>query len=170
MSSRPEDETSRMPPAAAQSPGMPGAGTLHPYKVVTVLSISASEPDHYSLGHLFSRTKWTLLEARSCEEGLRVLRACPVPVVVCDCLLPDGGWKDLIEEAAALPDPPVVIVTSRLADEKLWAEVMNLGGYDVLEKPFDQSELVRVVGMAWMAWKSQQQRAAAVTGHLANNF
>lgn len=170
MSSRPEDETSRMPPRAAQSPAMPRVENLRPDKVVTVLCVSASEPDHYSLGHLFSRTKWTLLKACSREEGLRILRAGPVPVVICDCLLPDGCWKDLIEEAAALPHPPVIIVTSRLADDKLWAEVMNLGGYDVLEKPFNQSELVRVVSLAWLAWKNQRQRAAAAEHSRLANF
>ena len=93
--------------------------SLQPDKVVTVLCISALDADHHSLGHLFSRTKWTLLQARSRDEALRLLRVEPVPVVVCDCSLPDGGWKDLLEEAAGLPDPPVVIVTSRLADDRL---------------------------------------------------
>ncbi len=171
MSSRPEDKTSRIPPAAAQSSAMPHPDNLQPDKVVTVLCVSAQDSDHHSLGHLFSRTKWTLLEARSCAEALRLLRARPVPVVVCDCSLPDGGWKEVLEEAAAFPHPPVVIVTSRLADDRLWSEVMNLGGYDVLEKPFNQSELVRVVSLAWLAWKNQLQRAAAAERtHLANNF
>lgn len=170
MSSRPEKKTSRIPPSAAQNAAMPHADSLQPDKVVTVLCISAHDSDHHSLGHLFSRTKWTLLEARSREEALRLLRAMPVPVVVCDCTLPDGCWKDVIEEAAAFPNPPVVIVTSRLADDRLWSEVMNLGGYDVLEKPFNQSELVRVVSLAWLAWKNQLQRAAAERTHLANNF
>jgi hypothetical protein len=34
----------------------------------------------------------------------------------------------------------------------LWAEVLNLGGYDVLLKPFDRAEVVRVAGMAWRCW------------------
>ena len=158
MSSRPEDPTSRMPPAAAQNAAMPHPDNLQPDRVVTVLCISAQDSDHHSLSHLFSRTKWTLLEARSREAAARLLRARPVPVIVCDCTLPDGGWKDVLEEAAALPHPPVVIVTSRLADDQLWSEVMNLGGYDVLEKPFNLSELVRVVSLAWLAWKDQRQR------------
>jgi len=36
-------------------------------------------------------------------------------------------------------------VTSRLADERLWAEALNLGAYDVLAKPFDSTEAMRVV-------------------------
>jgi hypothetical protein len=44
------------------------------------------------------------------------------------------------------------VVASRHADENLWGEVLNLGGYDVLIKPFDCSEVTRVVGMAWRHW------------------
>jgi DNA-binding response OmpR family regulator len=35
-----------------------------------------------------------------------------------------------------------------LADEALWAEVLNLGGYDVLTKPFDPKEVHHAVSMA----------------------
>jgi hypothetical protein len=37
-----------------------------------------------------------------------------------------------VENILLLPDPPVLIVTSRLADEYLWAEALNPGAYDVL--------------------------------------
>jgi hypothetical protein len=30
-----------------------------------------------------------------------------------------------------VPKPPLLVVTSRLADEYLWAEVLNLGGQAV---------------------------------------
>jgi DNA-binding response OmpR family regulator len=38
-----------------------------------------------------------------------------------------------------------------LADDHLWAEVLNLGGYDVLAKPFDGCELFRALSSAWWA-------------------
>jgi DNA-binding response OmpR family regulator len=57
--------------------------------------------------------------------------------------------------------PTPLIVTSRLADEKLWAEALNLGAYDVLAKPFDLSELVRSVNLAWLHWWHQQSASLA---------
>ena len=42
-----------------------------------------------------------------------------------------------------------VLSMSRLADEALWAEVLNLGGYDLLASPFDPIEVDRVVTLAW---------------------
>jgi len=42
----------------------------------------------------------------------------------------------------------VLVVTSKFPDESLWAEVLNLGGYDVLAQPFDREEVTRVVRSA----------------------
>ena len=64
------------------------------------------------------------------------------PVVICERSLPDGDWKDLLGKT------PRLIVTSRVANEALWAEVLNLGGYDVLAQPFDELEVRRVVALA----------------------
>jgi DNA-binding response OmpR family regulator len=72
--------------------------------------------------------------------------------VVCEKDLSPDSWKDVLEQVTILPDPPSLIVTSRFADERLWAEALNLGAYDVLAKPFDRTEAMRVVGGAWRAW------------------
>ncbi len=37
---------------------------------------------------------------------------------------------------------------SHLADGRMWADVLNLGGYDLLMKPLDPVETLRVLGMA----------------------
>ncbi len=59
----------------------------------------------------------------------------------------------MLHELDGLRVRPNLIVTSRLADEGLWAEVLNLGGYDVLAQPFDAEEVYRVVFLAWDEWK-----------------
>jgi DNA-binding response OmpR family regulator len=59
-----------------------------------------------------------------------------------------------------------LIVTSRLADEKLWAEALNLGAYDVLAKPFDRQELVRTANLAWLHWRHRHEFPAAAPAKL----
>jgi len=82
--------------------------------------------------------------------------------VICERDLPDGNWKDVHNCAESVSNPPLLLVVSRQADENLWAEVLNLGGYDVLMKPFDRAEVTRVVGMAWRQWlRPASTRAAA---------
>jgi len=70
-------------------------------------------------------------------------------VVICERDLPDGSWKDVLAITMSLHNPPSVAVTSRLADDYLWMEVLNWGGYDVLAKPLDQCELNRSIQLAW---------------------
>ena len=69
-------------------------------------------------------------------------------VVICEQNLPDGTWQDLLGDLQSLSRPPMLIVCSLLADDRLWAEVLNIGGYDVLMKPFQAIEVARVVRMA----------------------
>jgi DNA-binding response OmpR family regulator len=128
--------------------------------IVPVLSISPMDEDHFFLQNILNRLQGTLDPSRrftvnSCAtlaSGLAALRKRQFEVVVCERDLPPGSWKDVIDQVSILPDPPSLIVTSRLADERLWAEALNLGAYDVLAKPFDRTEAIRVVSAAWRAW------------------
>ena len=106
-------------------------------------------------------SNWTLYVARDAAEAKQVLRQTSVPVILCESELPDGNWKDLLAAAAGIQSPPLLIVTSRLADEYLWAEVLNLGGYDVLAKPFNSVEFIQVMSMAWRRWKSEWKRGGS---------
>ena len=55
----------------------------------------------------------------------------------------------------------VIRVASDRADERLWAEVLNYGAYDVLAKPFQPAEVLRIVSAAWRGWKQDIDRAPA---------
>jgi DNA-binding NtrC family response regulator len=123
--------------------------------VVTVLAISPDNEDHTSLRHIFSHTRWQIFEARNREEARSFLRQKPVGVLVCESDLPDVDWRDLLEDLSGSPASPLLIVTSRHADDALWAEALNLGAYDVVAKPFDGAEVTRIVSLAWLHWKEE---------------
>jgi FixJ family two-component response regulator len=76
-----------------------------------------------------------------------------MPVVITERDLPPYSWKDLLEQLALMTNPPRLIVASNNADAQLWGEVLNLGAYDVLPKPFQSAELFPSVSSAWRAWK-----------------
>ncbi len=89
------------------------------------------------------------LPARDCEEAWSALHSQTVDVLIVDDEFPAGqGWRELLDEIADMGGHQPVIVASRTADERLWAEALNLGAYDVLAKPFDAHELARIVEMA----------------------
>jgi DNA-binding response OmpR family regulator len=118
--------------------------------------ISALESDHSSLREIIARSPVCVKRFHTCEKALAFLREHSIGVVIANAELPDGGWRALLEDfSGLLPCPPNLIVSSRLADEILWAEVLNLGGYDLLQTPFVPEELVRVTNAAWRCWRER---------------
>lgn len=130
---------------------------------VTLLSVGLIEEDHAFLEGILKCSqcdlrptcKWQLNACPTLASALAALRKVRVPVVVCESDLQPGTWKEVLEELRTLPDPPLLIVTSRIADERLWAEALNLGAYDVLAQPFDGAEIARIVSMAWLRWNDR---------------
>ncbi len=130
----------------------------HPSSTISVLSIGSTEEDHAALSRIFDSArwsgspgaKWTLESRPSLASGISFLKTRKTPLVLCESDLGAATWRDFWAQAAALPDPPCLIVTSRLADESLWAEALSLGAYDVLAKPLQPEEVVRALSQAWL--------------------
>ncbi len=118
----------------------------------TVLIASPLHEDYEALRRIFDESgarHWRIRFARTCQEAWMALHQESVDVILAECDFPEGlGWKQLLDEVQNMGGLQPVIVTSRLADDCLWAEVLNLGAYDLVLKPFDGEETVRVVGMA----------------------
>lgn len=86
--------------------------------------------------------------------SIEMVRAGEVSVVLCDSELPGGGWKRMLDLLRELPTGPLLVVTAPNADRRLWAEVLNLGGYDVLAQPLDAREVQGVLLGALRAWRT----------------
>ena len=112
-----------------------------------VLLISAVEADFSSLRRVLEPLA-TVRRFATGDEALTSLRRHPTDVVVCSTDLPDESWKDLLAPLACLVPPPMLVVSSRLADEELWVNVLRSGGYDLLPVPFEAAETVRVISEA----------------------
>jgi len=123
--------------------------------VLTVLSVSPLDEDHSSLKAIVGHSSWRLFEAHNLGSSLALLQEHDVAVVLCEKDLMPGTYIDLLQQIIARPNAPSVIVASRLADERLWAEALNLGAWDVLAKPFDRSEVLRSVKSGWQHWHDQ---------------
>jgi DNA-binding NtrC family response regulator len=125
--------------------------------IPTVFSISPVEEDHAALKQILNVLKFKVKTSATLASALAVLRKNLFPIVVVERDLAPGSWRDLLEHAVRLPAPPLLIVTSRLADERLWAEAINIGAYDVLAKPFEVQEVCRVVEAAWRHWSERHE-------------
>lgn len=150
--------------------------------MITILSISPSNEDFAALAPILDRSnctsctdaRWRLETAPTIESGLSALRKSRIPIVLCEKDMLPVSWPAFLEGSETLPEPPFLIITSRLADELFWAEALARGAYDVIAKPFDGKEVVRVLNLAWTEWKNthksapgrpKAQRAAASQGY-----
>ena len=83
-----------------------------------------------------------------CNEAQQMLETQPGQVVVTDTTLPDGDWRRLLDIVEQGHRKIEVVVCSRLSDPKLWLDVLEQGGYDVLVPPFQHEEVQRIIEAA----------------------
>jgi DNA-binding response OmpR family regulator len=111
---------------------------------VGVLLISPDEEDHISLRNILDPQDWSLHLTHNPTEAATFLRDEPVAAVLAD----SRYWKDLLRHLWTMESPPALVVADRLADERLWAEVLNLGAFDLLTKPLAAKEVLHVLSTA----------------------
>lgn len=86
-----------------------------------------------------------VVPASDCNEAGQVLETQSVQVVLTETKLPDGDWRRVIEIVERGRRKIQVVVCLRLRDPKLWLDVLDQGGYDVLVHPYEREEIKRIV-------------------------
>lgn len=134
---------------------------------VAISILLVSEPGrHAALEAAFGRTRWQLRQVKSAAAAFAALRGEEVHVVLCDRELPDGTWVDVLEAAGrCTPAVPVIVLTDE-ASQRVWTEVLRLGGFDVLAMPCLLEELYTAVPTAWQRYARgvpAESRAATVS-------
>ena len=120
---------------------------------ISALLVGDFELDQQLIRELFIRLGWTLFEARGREDAVQYLETHLVHVVLLENKSSDWGWKRALRHLnSSCRRPAQLVVASRHADETLWSEVLNQGGYDVLIQPLDCRELERVMISAHRHW------------------
>ena len=130
----------------------------------TILVVDGPEnqlgnPLHEVFRHaLFRYFNWSMRQLQTCQQALAFLRQNPLPLVISWCEMPDGNWKDLLRQLPLLTKPPLLAVSYQPTGRCFWSEVISLGGYDILVKPFGASDVFRLVSLAWENWKDRSAR------------
>ena len=128
----------------------------------TAVFVTAHEEDIEVLRPVLEGHHCTLEWAQTRARALPLLKEPRCGILLIDSDLP-GGWKNFLHDAQARAYPPALIVVARMTDERLWAEVLNLGGYDVLARPFNPREVEHVISAAcrhWAAIRSGEPRGS----------
>jgi DNA-binding NtrC family response regulator len=110
-----------------------------------VLFISPDNAEAESLAEMLRPAGLGLDRAVRLNEARRMLAERSYRAILTEAELPDGLWTDVIDMTYDLGVFPAIIVTRSTADDVFWAEVLNLGAYDLLAQPFDEREVRRIL-------------------------
>ena len=127
------------------------------HSTVRVLAVLSQKADRAALAGIFSHSNWKLDVCETLREARVRHRDGGTGVIICDSVLPDGAWQSLLDAVAAMEPQPRLILALPTPDCQVWAEVINLGGYDAIVKPFHKEEVVRIVSLAWLSWRDALQ-------------
>jgi len=110
-----------------------------------ILCISGHPDDARKLSEMLHALPLILEQADSVRQARTQLKLEDYDAVLTQASLPDGNWLDVLHLVRENPRQMAVIVTAPQADTRLWAEVLNLGAYDLLTQPFDEAEVRRTL-------------------------
>lgn len=133
---------------------------MPPIEPVTVLAV-ASAKILEQLHHILVHSRWQVVNASTIAESVTFLRKHAMVVLVCEAILPDGTWSELVQRTLRLPIRPPVVVLTGSADESLWMDVLNRGGYS-LAKPLHEHEVFQVLSHAWRHLREVASSASIV--------
>jgi DNA-binding response OmpR family regulator len=121
-----------------------------------LLLVGSLDEDLIQLLHIISDTEWNIYWYTNRGDALASLQKNAISAVICDRELQDSDWRGFLYRLESLVKPPPLIVMTRFADDRFWAEVLNRGGYDVLIKPFSAEEVLRTVRSACASFEERQ--------------
>ena len=127
-----------------------------------ILFISGRAEDARRLSGMLHALPLQLEHVPSLRQARSRLDHQEYEVILTEAALPDGRWQDVLHLVRECPYETEVIVTDRQADACFWAEVLNLGAYDLLAQPFYEPEVRRILYNACSRPPARERGIAAV--------
>jgi DNA-binding NtrC family response regulator len=127
-------------------------------KIGTILLVRPCERDRATLQNILENSRWNLVEVDDSRAAQAFLARNRVHMIFYNCDEAGSDLRDFSHQITEFSPAPLLIAASRLADESLWAETLNLGGFDLLASPVDCDEARRVILSAWQSWERERQQ------------
>ncbi|MBI1791854.1 MAG: hypothetical protein HYR60_30370 [Acidobacteria bacterium] len=110
-----------------------------------VLFVSPYRPD---VAHLAAMIEDSVEHVTCLTEARNQLQTGHFAVVLTEAALDDGTWHDVLRVVGQVSPATQVVVTDSFATDRLWAEALSYGAYDLLVQPFQQAEVRRILSSA----------------------
>jgi two-component system, NtrC family, response regulator PilR len=126
-----------------------------------VLFVSPRREDATTLSRMLGSLSVPIEYVADLAHARVMIREGNYPVILTEANLRDGTWLDILDLAHRVSPRSEVIVTNAAADARFWAEVLNMGAYDLIAQPFATGEVQRILSNACARASSATQAATA---------
>ena len=126
-----------------------------------LLAVLSDPADTMMVSHLADAHEWIVICESTVEKANDVLNQREIPVVLFDREASDEDWRPAMWGFAHSACHPSILLASPVSDPYLFDEVIKHSGYDVIVKPLVETELRRVVNLAFAFWRSRHLRTAS---------
>jgi signal transduction histidine kinase len=114
----------------------------------TVLIIDDTETNRYAFSRLLAKAGYITLQASTLKQGMTLLEANPVDLVILDVNLPDGTGFDTCVRLKARPEYaslPILMTSALFIEGRDRAQGLECGADGYLTTPIDALELIATV-------------------------
>ena len=101
-------------------------------------------------------TGWAVAHASCLEEAIAYLRSNVAAVAVAEAGLVGDDWSTLVSSLRGMADAPEVVLVAW--NELPIEEALRAGAFDVVQRPFEHSDLLWAVATAWHNWMTRRER------------
>jgi DNA-binding NtrC family response regulator len=126
-----------------------------------VLFVSPRREDAATLSRMLGSLSVPIEYVADLAHARAMIRDGNYPVILTEANLKDGTWLDVLDLARGVTPRSEVIVTDAAADARFWAEVLNMGAYDLIAQPFATGEVQRILSNACARALSATKTATA---------
>jgi len=126
-----------------------------------VLFVSPRREDAKTLSRMLGSLSVPIEYVADLAHARAMIRDGNYPVILTEANLRDGTWLDVLDLAHRVTPRSEVIVTDATADARFWAEVLNMGAYDLIAQPFAAGEVQRILSNACARASSTAKASAA---------
>ena len=116
--------------------------------MIQILVIDDEDPIRNLLARMIELEGYKVWKASDCQSALKLLKAQPFDVVLCDVFLPDGNGVDFIREIKKhRPDAEVILLTAH-GNIPDGVQAIKNGAFDYITKGDDNRKIIPTISRA----------------------
>jgi DNA-binding response OmpR family regulator len=121
-----------------------------------VVALLGSPSDQATIQNCAKNAGWRLVLADTIEHALLTANSGNVALFVVDRDLVELDWRPYVQKFAKTRSAPCILLASPVVDRYLFEELVKQGGFDVVPKPIETGQLLRLSRLAIAYWKNRR--------------